>query len=116
MSKKIFIYAYAKLNLGDDLFIKMLCDRYPQAKFYIQAPKHVSQAFENIDNLVVIPAIRFVDKPFVSLGYSPIVNESFSRLVSKFCDGIINIGGSIFIEPENWETKIKKIRKNKCKE
>ena len=34
---KVFLLAYARKNLGDDLFIKMLLDRYPNVDFYIKA-------------------------------------------------------------------------------
>lgn len=33
--KKIFIMAYLRNNLGDDLFVKELINRYPSEKFYI---------------------------------------------------------------------------------
>ena len=33
--KKIFIMAYLRNNLGDDLFVKELINRYPNEKFYI---------------------------------------------------------------------------------
>ena len=33
--KKIFLYAYTEKNLGDDLFIKYITERYPKCKFYI---------------------------------------------------------------------------------
>ena len=33
---KIFIMAYARKNLGDDIFIKMLLEKYSQIDFYIK--------------------------------------------------------------------------------
>ena len=33
--KRFFILAYAKANLGDDLFIYMLLKAYPDIHFYI---------------------------------------------------------------------------------
>ena len=33
--KKVFLYAYDKQNLGDDLFIHTICKRYPKVKFYL---------------------------------------------------------------------------------
>ena len=31
--KKVFIYAYLAQNLGDDLMVRILCERYPHIKF-----------------------------------------------------------------------------------
>ena len=36
--KKVFILEYARKNLCDDLFLKMLLDRYPEIHFYIKIP------------------------------------------------------------------------------
>ena len=33
---KVFIMAYARKNLGDDLFIKMLLEKYSKVEFYIK--------------------------------------------------------------------------------
>lgn len=49
--KKIIIYAYTKFNLGDDLFIKVLCERYPKTKFIIYAPKDYKKCFKDIKNI-----------------------------------------------------------------
>ena len=32
---EIFIRAYTRLNLGDDLFLKVICDRYPDKSFNV---------------------------------------------------------------------------------
>lgn len=107
MSKRIFIYAYTKLNLGDDLFIKILCDRYPHTKFYIVSNISLSTALYKIDNLVVIPRIPFIDKIFKGIN----INNSIQRFISKHCDAIVNIGGSIFIESIGWEERVHQYRK-----
>lgn len=31
--KKVFLMAYARKNLGDDIFIKMLLEKYPEIDF-----------------------------------------------------------------------------------
>ena len=33
--KKVLVYAFLANNVGDDLFVRLLCERYPQATFYI---------------------------------------------------------------------------------
>ena len=46
---KIFIMAYARKNLGDDIFIKMLLEKYSQIDFYIKIndEKFVEQLAKN---------------------------------------------------------------------
>ena len=51
--KKIFIYAYMAKNLGDDLMVRILCERYPNTKFYLFADAFYKTAFKDLDNLTV---------------------------------------------------------------
>lgn len=37
--KEIFIYAWLAGNLGDDLFVQSLCERYPAIQFCVLADK-----------------------------------------------------------------------------
>ena len=34
--KKVFLMAYARKNLGDDIFIKMLLEKYPEIDFFMR--------------------------------------------------------------------------------
>lgn len=34
--KKVFLMAYARKNLGDDIFIKMLLEKYPRNRFFYE--------------------------------------------------------------------------------
>lgn len=34
--KKVFLMAYARKNLGDDIFIKMLLEKYPKIDFFMR--------------------------------------------------------------------------------
>lgn len=52
--KRIMINAYTTFNLGDDLFIKVLCERYPNTEFILYAPKEYKINFKNSSNLKVI--------------------------------------------------------------
>lgn len=74
-SKKIYVKAYTRGNLGDDLFIHILCSRYKNITFYLKKNKYFTDIFSNIKNLVIkdnLDDIQF--------------------------DAIVYIGGSIFIE------------------
>ena len=33
--KKVFLHTYSEQNLGDDMFVKYICDRYQHVEFYI---------------------------------------------------------------------------------
>ncbi|MFP9130245.1 polysaccharide pyruvyl transferase family protein [Niallia sp. BSM11] len=105
--KRVLISAYLNNNLGDDLFVKVLCERYPQTQFYIYENKGKLSAFTGIKNLhVIYPNILYkvIDK---------IPNKLFSKsfirtMLGLTMDAHVYIGGSLFIEKENWKMKIKK--------
>ena len=81
--KKIFILAYARANLGDDLFIYMLLKKYPNCQFYIHIKdENFAKAFEQFDNITII-------------------SEDERRLTKENAneyDQYIYVGGSIFME------------------
>ena len=74
-SKKIYIKAYTRINLGDDLFIHIICSRYPNSTFYLKKYSPYTDIFCNIPNLIIIDEIEKIN-----------------------IDAIVYIGGSIFIE------------------
>ena len=84
--KKVFLMAYARQNLGDDLFIKMLLDRYPMQEFYmkIKNPEFLSELDKSYNNLHIIEGMDTDE-------------ELFNTDVNKY-DTYIYIGGSIFME------------------
>ncbi len=99
--KKIYISAYCNTNVGDDMFVLTLVRRYPDIKFYLFAHPDHSAAFLNERNLWVPSRIWFfVFRILSKLGLSSVkkVHESFARR----CDAVVKIGGSVFIEPENF--------------
>lgn len=74
-SKKVYVKAYTRLNVGDDLFVFILCNRYPKYEFYIKESAPYTDVFKTIPNINILPDIQ---------------NIQF--------DAIVYIGGSIFIE------------------
>lgn len=81
--KKIFILAYAKANLGDDLFIYMLAKKYPNIQFEINIENEEhSKIADDLDNIIVIR-----DK-----------ERNITKQNATDYDGYIYIGGSIFME------------------
>lgn len=81
---KVILFAYAAINLGDNLFIYILLKRYPDIDFYIQVQdeeyKKIYKGFKNIHFLDEPRNVRIVD-------------------VNKY-DAFIYVGGSIFMESE----------------
>lgn len=81
--KKVFVMAYLRNNLGDDLFVTELINRYPDANFYI-------------DVLDYKYAQVFKDKKNVEIKIEK--EENFSKIEIDNYDGFVYIGGSIFME------------------
>lgn len=98
--KKVFLYAYDRRNLGDDLFVHTIVKRYPNSQFYMWSDKINQKTFQSLSNLKVINK----NNVFVRL-----LNEIRPSLVLRYrawlerrCKAVVYIGGSIFIEYENW--------------
>lgn len=102
MSKKILIKAYTNLNLGDDLFIKILCDRYPKHQFYLIGLKAKEEPFKDIKNLTYIYSVRYIDRILNELNINLRINESIELYYAKKFDFVIHIGGSLYIESQHY--------------
>lgn len=81
---KIFLDAYLEGNLGDDLFVDILLNRYPNHQFYT-----LSWNFLPTKNLKV-----FSNKFWIKV----IKKLYLERLIANTCDLIVTIGGSVYIE------------------
>lgn len=99
--KRVFLYAYDKQNLGDDLFVHTITKRYPDTQFYMWSDKVNQTTFQSLHNLKV------VDKSSV---FVQLLNRIRSSLTPRYrawlekrCQAVVYIGGSIFMEYENWE-------------
>lgn len=81
--KKVFIMAYARVNLGDDLFVITLLEKYKNIDFYIGVKKiEYAKAFENYENITIIKEEQ----------------ENFGNKIPENYDAYIYVGGSIFME------------------
>lgn len=82
-TKKVFILAYTRQNLGDDLFIYMLLNKYPNVQFYINIEKKEhAKLFENFKNITIYQS----------------VGRKLTKENANEYDAYIYIGGSIFME------------------
>lgn len=81
--KKVFIFAYARLNVGDDLFIITLLEKYKNIDFFIEVKKvEYAKAFKGYTNITIIEDDQ----------------ENFNNRIPEDYDGYIYVGGSIFME------------------
>lgn len=117
--KTIIIYAYTQLNLGDDLFIKILCDRYPNTKFIIQGNGYKDKNL-NIPNLecyeVDFFIIRALNKLLKTIGLEKFeIMGVQEKLLSRKANASVYIGGSIFIQHENWKKQLYLLKKRVLK-
>lgn len=105
----IFINAYTNFNLGDDLFVKILCERYPQNRFILFAPKRYKITFKNNNNLIILPQDNLVVRTVNFLSRKTNMRKfSFQNLISNRCKAVVHIGGSIFMEDEGWRKRLKR--------
>ncbi len=97
--KKVYILAYSKMNLGDDIFIDMLVKRYPNIQFFSKNMQMDSRAYKENSNL------HFIDYTLDEL-------VDFGEF-----DAFVYIGGSIFMEYAGGIERIEKLKELalKCK-
>lgn len=80
---KVYVFAYNRMNLGDDIFLKMLFAKYRNIQFYINTPDICyNLPFKEMHN------VHFLDGEYRNLEEIQICDY----------DAYIYIGGSIFIE------------------
>lgn len=92
--KKVYIMAYSKMNLGDDLFIDILVKRYKNVEFYSKNMQMDSTAYRQNKNL------HFID-------YN--LDELLTLDITDF-DAFVYIGSSIFMEHAGGLERIQKLK------
>lgn len=103
--KRVFLSGYWATNLGDDLFVKVLCERYKQLNFSLETTKKHGKVYEKIDNLHVY---NKRENLFVYIKNKLIDNVRSTSNYFKFSRDIpiyIELGGSIFMMPKNEKDK-----------
>lgn len=101
--KKVMLYAYAGSNLGDDLFIKMICERYPKTKFVLYAPERYKKTFKHTNNLTIVPKTAYIIRGANFLLRMINSKRTIRDFVARRCDLNVNIGGSIFMQRSDWK-------------
>ncbi|RTZ00904.1 polysaccharide pyruvyl transferase family protein [Flavobacterium sp. RSP49] len=108
--KTVLVRAYTYCNLGDDLFLKVLVERYPEIQFTIIAPKLYEKIFKQYENVFIkqIPSsplfkkivMKIVGLFSISKKETYVLNiiKNFYSKEAKFVDAYIYIGGSLFMQ------------------
>lgn len=89
--RKVFLSGYWHRNLGDDLFLKIITERYPQCRFFISSNddyRGIAGNLHNKGNRVINKLIRAMTREKWDL----------SMLYSAAFKTVIHLGGSLFIE------------------
>lgn len=105
MKKKILVCAYFAKNIGDDLFLKVLFDRYPHVNWeLLTANRNYLQIFKAYKNVKIIYSYRdiHIGKHHFNLFF---LVYQFVRYIKKY-DAVVNIGGSIFMQSPAWQMKL----------
>src|SRR5699024_8783381 len=103
--KKVMVYAYTKFNLGDDLFLKILFERYPDTNFVLFTPEKYKEIYKhkNVRFLyyynIFLRGINYITRKINK-------NLTVNKIISKSCDASVYIGGAIFQQRKNWRTQI----------
>lgn len=108
----VLLKIYPELNLGDDLFLKIILERYPEVYFYVLANKHRYKDFEKkfqnlhiidrLENINVLDRLLLKFSKKLSVKKQGSIFRNFLKKqhgsILKNMDCFVTIGGSMFIE------------------
>lgn len=105
---RVLVRFFNATNLGDDLFIKILTERYPSHTFIL--PTYPRRPLPKLGNNVKIVKLPLSQRLFAAI--NKLINYANFQLwmLSKRCDLMVYIGGSIFMEPRatnTWDRELK---------
>lgn len=99
--KYIVLYAYIEKNLGDDLFIEFITNRYSKKTFYVLNSHKCDYLLHNSNNIKIINIENNFFISRISKIYASLI-PNLKDLIENHSTAVVYIGGSIFIEYENW--------------
>lgn len=102
---RILTAGYWNNNLGDDLFLKILSERYPNHDFYIIAGYKAYDTFASIRNIHQIQVPLFIKllnhfHKQLNINSTELLGNFQLKTSEKF-DAYCEIGGSLFMLPNN---------------
>lgn len=95
--KKIYLKAYTNFNLGDDLFLKIISDRYKNEFVMFSYNKYKSIN----DNLKINKINKLMFRIFQKIANSTNTLSYYENKYLKMSDLVVVVGGSIFMEESN---------------
>lgn len=96
--KNVLVSAYFAKNVGDDLFLKLLFERYENVNWYLlTADQQYKMIFKNYPHVNIIPLYREIGHINMFIMFSKLFNHF------KKYDAFVMIGGSIFMQNEDWQ-------------
>lgn len=119
----VLVMGYMNNNLGDDLFFKILAERYKHTIFYMYPPSTLLENY--LEKFTSNKNLRFYETEEYYLDLKSKISDKtiplnmFPAILSRAdqTECYINIGGSLFIQNENWKNDdrflIKERMKNK---
>lgn len=103
-NKAILVYAFLSNNLGDDIFVKMLCERYQKQKFIISSEGSANKTLRSIPNLQFSILLYFLNKltglerklrdHMIDIS----IFSDISRVLLQKYETAVYIAGSIFVQ------------------
>jgi len=103
---KVYVSGWWGENLGDDLLLKSLLEKFPDACFITHSGFNGKKQFENYSNIRIINIdswqIKLINK-FLSFLKLPL----FQNIVAICSRNYLELGGSIFLEEGDWERKFR---------
>lgn len=98
LNKLIYVGFYQALNLGDDLFLKVLIERYSDQSFLVYDIANYKEFFGKYENVLFLRLL-----PWRCIGLLTqklhIKKYSIENILASRCKLAIEIGGSLFCEP-----------------
>ena len=86
---KIYVDAYLAKNLGDDLFVNILTNRYPQHKFYAISEWEKGYSTKNL---------KVYNNKYL---FKTLKKFQWEKYLANHYDSVVTIGGSMFMEKED---------------
>lgn len=97
--KRVWIHAFMAGNLGDDLMVRILCERYPKVRFFVFADPSYHVRYKDIKNLTVFSPedkkTRILNKGIRKLLGK---EDGARKFFMKTSHASVHIGGSVFVQ------------------
>ena len=113
MKKKILLLAYTTTNFGDDLFIRTICDYFPEYEFVLEAPKEYKTYFASMSNLKILKKKEFrnrIERKITRIICALVSNDNCYQLNLRLCKyaAVVYVIGGLFDEDDVWHSMVEK--------